>query len=232
VVTKTICPIDADRWKVNVPDFTMPGSATGQRVVITLNGPSDWDDWLEVIKTTAIGGEIWELVNPETAKNRLPILKEPPRPIPQHVNRDKTTIAQLSEAEKEQFEFLRFDYHRQISIYDRKKATLASLQTTIQESVSRPLLVYMFNCDTTYDMIIALKKCVAPTDRVRQLETSTKYQRLRKSPRNQVVEPWLQQWECVYAECQKLNLPDIKNDQAIYDFLQAVSSIAPDFASV
>ena len=79
----------------------MPGSATGQRVVITLNGLSDWDDWLEVIKTTAIGGEIWELVNPEMAKNSLPILKEPPHPIPQHVNHDKTTIAQLSDAEKE-----------------------------------------------------------------------------------------------------------------------------------
>src|SRR5438034_10274316 len=126
-------------------------------------------------------------------KNRLPILKEPPHPIPQHVNHDKTTIAQLSEVKKEQFKFLRFDYRRQISIYDHKKAALASLQTTIQESVSRPLLVYTFNCDMTYDMIIALKKCVVPTDRVRQLETSTKYQHLRKSPRNQAVEPWLQQ---------------------------------------
>ena len=84
----------------------------------------------------------------------------------------------------------------------------------------------------TYDMIIALKKRVAPTDQVHQLETSTKYQRLRKSPRNQAVEPWLQQWECIYAECQKLDLPDIKNDRAVYDFLQAVSSIAPDFASI
>ena len=49
----------------------------------------------------AIGGEIWELVNPKMVKNSLPILKEPSRPIPQHVNHDKTTIAQLSDAEKE-----------------------------------------------------------------------------------------------------------------------------------
>ena len=82
---------------------------------------------MEVIKITAIGGEIWELVNPGTVKNSLPILKEPPYLIPQHVNHDKTIIAQLTDAEKEQFEFLRFDYRYQISIFDCKKAALASL---------------------------------------------------------------------------------------------------------
>ena len=69
--------------------------------MITLNGPSDWDDWLEVIKTTAIGGEIWELVNFETVKNNLPILEEPPYPISQHINHNKTTIAQLTDTKKE-----------------------------------------------------------------------------------------------------------------------------------
>ena len=68
-------------------------------------------------------------------KNRLLILKEPSYPIPQHINHNKTTITQLSDAEKEQFEFLRFDYYYQISIFNHKKAALASLQTTIQESV-------------------------------------------------------------------------------------------------
>ena len=37
-------------------------SVTSSQVI--LNGPKDWDDWLEIIRTTAIGADIWSLINP------------------------------------------------------------------------------------------------------------------------------------------------------------------------
>ena len=69
--------------------------------MITLNGPSDWDDWLAVIKTIAIGVEIWESINPLKLKTKLKTLKEPTCPTPTTIDLNKTTIASLSEAEKE-----------------------------------------------------------------------------------------------------------------------------------
>ena len=73
---------------------------------------------------------------------------------------------------------------------------------------------------------------IALTDRARQLEASTQYQHLKKAPKNRNIKTWLQQWECTYAECKKLSLPDVQNDCTVYDFLQAISSLAPNFSSV
>ena len=83
---------------------------TTQKTVITLNGTSDWDDWLAVIKTIAIGVEIWESINPSKPKTELKTLEEPTCPTPATIDLNKTTIASLSEAKKEQLELLRFNY--------------------------------------------------------------------------------------------------------------------------
>ena len=103
---------------------------------------------------------------------------------------------------------------------------------TIQETISRPLLLYTFECESVHDILVALMNRIALTDRARQLDTSTRYQHLKKFPKNHNIETWLQQWECTYAECKKLSLPDVQNDCAIYDFLQAISSLALDFSSI
>ena len=55
---------------------------------------------------------------------------------------------------------------------------------------------------------------------------------MKKFPKNHNIETWLQQWERTYAECKKLSLPDIQNDRTVYDFLQAISSLVPDFSSI
>jgi hypothetical protein len=58
--------------------FTNQASTTSaQRVAIILNGSNDWDEWLEVVRTKALGNDIWEFVNPATAKAELPTLAEP-----------------------------------------------------------------------------------------------------------------------------------------------------------
>jgi hypothetical protein len=53
-------------------------NATATRVILT--GTSDWEEWIEVIKSTAITGDIWEYVNPNVAVP--PVLKAPIRPTP------------------------------------------------------------------------------------------------------------------------------------------------------
>jgi len=51
-----------------------------QKSTVILSNPSDWDEWLEIIKTKAAGGEVWEFVDPATAKDELPTLTEPTIP--------------------------------------------------------------------------------------------------------------------------------------------------------
>jgi hypothetical protein len=48
------------------------------KVNMILNDAQGWLEWIEVIKLPAIGLEIWEYINPVTAKERLPKFEEPP----------------------------------------------------------------------------------------------------------------------------------------------------------
>jgi len=96
-----------------------------QRVVIILNGPNNWDEWLEIVKTKAKVGDIWEYANPE--KTTIPILAEPDFPKPIDVNPDKATIAALTADEKEELQALRQQYKKQFKQYKQCKAVLGIL---------------------------------------------------------------------------------------------------------
>ena len=161
----------------------MSTAQTPQRVAIILNGPNDWDEWLEVIKTKAVGGRIWEFVDPRTNKDELPTLRRPTIPSAKDVNSEKSTLSQLTDDEKDELKLQRYDYKHQLALYERQDAALASLRSFIQETISRTFLPYTFKCDTTYDMLVALRKRVAPTDKAQKIELTQRYQKLRKAPR-------------------------------------------------
>jgi hypothetical protein len=56
---------------------------------------------------TGYSGDIWEHVDPK--KDQIPTLSKPELARPQQVNQDKTTYAELSKEEKEEFRMLRQD---------------------------------------------------------------------------------------------------------------------------
>ena len=38
-----------------------------ERVTVVLKTADDWDEWVEIIKSAAIGLEVWDLINPNKA---------------------------------------------------------------------------------------------------------------------------------------------------------------------
>src|SRR2546427_10429063 len=93
--------------------------ASTQRVSVILNGPNDWNEWIEILKTKAMAGEIWELMDPSTVKTALPAFQEPIFPHPTNVNPAKTTISSLEADEKEELQVLRQNYKRKLKRYDQ-----------------------------------------------------------------------------------------------------------------
>jgi hypothetical protein len=161
------------------------------RTAIILSGPSDWDEWLEVVKTKAQAGKIWEYVNPSKAKDELKVLSKPNVPKAKDVNPAKNTIAELTNDELDELKLLRYDFKHQLQLYERQDAALSTLKSFIQESISRTFLPYTFDKESTYDVLVALRTRVAPSDRARKLELSLKYSKLKKAPRSQNIEAWL-----------------------------------------
>jgi len=203
--------------------------STSQKISVTLNGPSDWDEWLEVIKTLALAGKVWDYIDP--SKDEVPALEEPLPPQPKDVNDQVNTFGQLSQEEKEEYKLLRQDYKWQRDLYDRRDNALASLRISIQSSVSRTYLHYTFGTADAREMVVELQKRLQPTDQLRELNLSTKYQKLRKAPKAQDLDNWLRNWEKVYHECTKIDLPEVQGTRAVRDFLRAVSTIIPEFST-
>ena len=82
--------------------------STPQKVSVILNNPTDWDEWIEIIKTQALAGKVWQHLNP--SEDTVPALEEPVAPTPAQVNAAKTTVTELTPDECEQYKILRQDY--------------------------------------------------------------------------------------------------------------------------
>ena len=162
---------------------------TSTKTSIVLIGQDDWDEWIEVVKTAAISGDVWDYINPDTLQGNVPILTEPHEPIYEDVastndKRLEIRYSTLTEDEKEEFKHLQQRYKRDYEAYIRKKTALATIRTRIQESVSRPNLSYTFNCNSSYEMLVKLKERFSPTTTSRTREVLLRYRRLLRAPRN------------------------------------------------
>ena len=160
--------------------------STPQKVSVILNNPADWDEWIEIIKTQALAGKVWQHLDP--SEDTVPALEEPVAPTPAQVNEAKTTVTELTPDEREQYKILRQDYKWERSQYDKKEAALSALRTAIQSSMSRSCLHYTFEATSAREMLIELKKRLQPTDQLRELSLSAKYQKLKKTPKNTELE--------------------------------------------
>jgi hypothetical protein len=202
---------------------------SSQKISVTLNSPSDWDEWIEVMKTQALVGKVWDYVDP--SKDQVPALEEPLPPQPRDINAQAATFGQLTQEEREEYRMLRQDYKWQRDLYDKRDNALSSLRTFIQSSVNRSCLHYTFGASNARKMLIELQKRLQPTDQLRELQLTDEYQKLKMAPESHDLDNWLRNWEKTYHRCTKINLPEVQGTRAVRDFLRAVSSIVPEFST-
>jgi hypothetical protein len=110
----------------------MSSPSNVQRTTIILTGPNDWDEWLEVIKTKAEAGKIWEYVNPAITKE-LKVLTRPEIPTARDINPEKDTITELAGDELDELKLLRYNFKHQLQLYERQDVALSTLKSLIQE---------------------------------------------------------------------------------------------------
>lgn len=63
------------------------------------------------------------------------------------------------------------------------------------------------------------------------MEPTRDYHAAKKAPRTQALEKWLLQCETTFAEAGKLQLAEIQDNKALYDFILAIRSIGSAYAS-
>jgi hypothetical protein len=165
---------------------------TAPKVTITLKDAEDWLEWIEVVKSTAIGLDVWDCVNPEKTKDELRVPSKPEWPTLSTVKVGATGIKDLDEDERFQYKLLQKRYEREISEYETSKKGLGTIRIEIQKSVSRPNLQYTFRKETPYDMLVALRNRYAPSDATRIRELKLKYEGIKNStPQRESIDDWL-----------------------------------------
>src|SRR5437764_13351224 len=198
-----------------------------------LKGPDDWIPWLEMVKSTATTGQVWEYVDPSKTADQIPALTEPvwPESSSLPLTAEERDSGILTAAHKEQLSELRSLYKLRLSRYDQRKASLASLHRFIQETVHPARVHHTFNCDSVHQMLVNLQQRLKPRDDVRRLQLTDQYRELQKSPKNKYLDTWIINWEKVYREGIALTQPIVQKDTAVQDFLRAVFDLTPDFSS-
>ena len=134
-------------------------------------------------------------------------------------------FSELNKDEKGELRMLQNDHRDNVKLYRKQPSALDTLRSQIRSSISRTYLIYTFKRNTTYDVLVSLKQRVAPSNEARKIQLATQYARLKKAPRNQNFEVWLQEWERVYTECKELGLPEVDGDRSVKDFAYAVELI-------
>src|SRR5215207_6212108 len=118
----------------------MSAAQTTQKIIIVLSSPNDWDEWIEIIKSKAIGGDVWDYMNPSTIRDALPALMRTTMPMPKDVNPAHATVTDLSAAEQDELKVLRANFKLESAVYERRRIALASMRSYIQENITRTYL--------------------------------------------------------------------------------------------
>ncbi len=195
-----------------------------------LESPKDWEEWYEVVSSLALTRGIASLV--DINKAIAPIqLESPAEPLISSIDADAQSFIDLTGSEKDHFKVLISQHQMRMRAYEKQQKAITEVLDFIQGTVARNLRPYMRKLGTPYAILRALKKRLAPTDRARRLELSRELQALKKAPRAQALDKWLLQWETIYAEAEDLNLADIQDHKALYDFIFAIKSVDSAYAS-
>jgi Reverse transcriptase (RNA-dependent DNA polymerase)/Pol polyprotein, beta-barrel domain len=204
-------------------------ASTTTKAVI-LDNPSDWEPWLFVVKTIADGGDTWKYIDPSIEPEPV-VPGRPEIPTPKDVNPAKTTILELNAAEKETFKLLMTIYKEDLAIAKQILDTIQTVRNHVATTVSTDNIVYINDKTTVHQMLVALKKRLAPTDYARKLDLARKYNKLKKYTKRDDIEKWLKDWETTFTDGKKLKIPEVADDRSLLDFTHAISSIDSGYAS-
>lgn len=154
-------------------------TSTTVRVPLILESPRDWQVWYEAIRRRAVANEIFQYINPDQAEKPIP----PTVPIePNHttIDPDSESYDDLTNAEKEKYKFLIGKYRTALDRHNILRKRFIDIENVIQDTIAVGLRPHIRGKDHPYDVLKALKKRLAPTDRARRLELTRDLQTLKK----------------------------------------------------
>ena len=111
------------------------------KTTVILDNPSDWHEWLFVIRNKALDKGIEHLIDPDLATEPTQ-LTEPKKPTSQDVKFDVLSFTDLDHGQFELFKILRDEYKTDLAKYERKRTALTEIRQLIISTVSYEFDLY------------------------------------------------------------------------------------------
>ncbi|KIV98504.1 uncharacterized protein PV09_09692 [Verruconis gallopava] len=173
---------------------------------VQLRSPQDWIWWYSMIKATALDHEAWSYCNPDQIDELTP-LEDP----------GQMTITQER------------TYLHRANDYKKKRKGLATVNTTIHNTVSQDYQSYLEDVFTPRERLTRLRAAIKPS--TRQLEDSVReeYESLTRGTKHNMLDKWLNRWITLAPRLRTLNIPNLGEAQACRGFIYATETLNPVF---
>jgi hypothetical protein len=152
---------------------------------IILETSDDWEDWIQGIRGRAIViYNVWDFINPDLPTQ--PKHDRPPHPPFSAVKEGAQSFLDLTPREGEAWR-VEYEIWRDFSLHQYREEVkmLGSISDLIQDTVSRDNKFYLYDKNTIWEQLRALKARFAPSDQMIRLELSREYARLSLYDDNQ-----------------------------------------------
>ena len=147
------------------------------------------------------------------------------------VNQEKTSILALLAQEKESYKLLLAMYKEELANTKQILDTIQTIRNYIVTIVSSCNIVYINNKNTVYQILVALKKRLAPTNYTRKLDLARKYNKLKTYSKREDVEKQLKDQETTFTDEKKLSILEVADERSLFDFTYAISIIDSRYAT-
>ena len=127
-----------------------------------------------MVKTKARAGEVWEYVDPAPAADQVEKLVIPKKPKPSDVKQGAVSPIDLTDDQLKKLQQVQTIAKPELKEYELKRKALNEMVTHIQETVSSTYISWTYDCDTVYEMLVALRKRLKPKKDVRRRELINK----------------------------------------------------------
>ena len=130
----------------------------------------DWDAWISFVRKRAKAGRIWEYVDPSLAEK--PVQPQYPK---------KPVLVQLvgGAVDPTVLEVYKLDiieHKAELSKYERQEKAFGDLGAFIQDTIAAHNAIFIQYEDHPYNVLVALKNRLAPSDQSRSLAVEQRYQ--------------------------------------------------------
>jgi hypothetical protein len=132
-----------------------------------LNGSSEYEKWIFIVRSRALGDNVWKYINPESTTKPLP----PQKPILRldKIQPGAQKLININNDKKVLLAQLRSGYNNEIDEYKREMKAIYQIDKEVITSTYKNHFKTIEHCTTLYKRLKVLSDKLNPTNEEREL---------------------------------------------------------------